>query len=67
MGGPYRDPGGDVRGALEDQGALPTCKEGGDPVEHAGGYISGKEEGSQLGRIYIVEAGFYVEKEGGYL
>ena len=66
LGGPYRDRGRYVRGSLEDVGTLPPRKEGGDPVDHVRGYVFGEEEGPQLSRIDLVEAGFYVEEEGGY-
>ena len=52
---------------MEDQCALPSGKEGGDPVDHLGGYVSGEQEGPELGRTDVVEAGLYVKEEGGYL
>ena len=67
LGGPYRDRGGYAWGTLEDQCSLPSRKEGGDPVDHVGGYVFGEQEGSELGRVDVVEAGLYVEEEGGYL
>ena len=66
MGGPYRDQGGYPRGALEDEGPPPPREEGGNPVDHVGGYVSGEEEGPKPICVDFVEAGFYVEEEGGY-
>ena len=52
---------------MEDECALPSCEEGGDPVNHVRGYVLGEEEGPEFGRIDVVEAGLYVEEEGGHL
>ena len=52
---------------MEDQCALPSRKEAGDPVDHVGGYIFGEQEGPKLGRVDVVEASLYVEEEGGHL
>ena len=65
--GPYRDRGRYVRGALEDEGESPPSEERRDPVDHVRGYVFGKEEGLELGRVDVVEAGLYVEEEGGDL
>ena len=66
LGGPYRDRGRYARGALEDEGTPPPCEEGGNPVDHVGGYVSGEEEGPKPTHVDVVEASFYVEEEGGY-
>ena len=63
--GSYRDRGRYVGDALEDEGAPSPSEERGNPVDHVGGYVFGEEEGSELGRVDIVKAGLYVEKEGG--
>ena len=65
LGGPYRDRGRYVGGALKDEGAPPPSEERGNPVDHVRGYVFGEEEGSELGRVDVVEAGLYVEEEGG--
>ena len=52
---------------MEDECTFPPHEKGGDPVDHVGGYVLGKEEGPKLCRIHVVEAGLYVEEEGGYL
>ena len=52
---------------MEDEGALSSSKEGGDPVDHEGGYLFGEQERPELGCIDIVEAGLYVEEKGGHL
>ena len=64
LGGPYRDRSRYVRRGLEDKGALPPRKEGGNPVDHVRGNAFGEEEGSQFRRIDVIESGFYVEKHG---
>ena len=63
--GSHRDRGRYVGGALEDEGAPSPSEERGDPVDHVRGYVFGEEEGSELGRVDVVEAGLYVEEEGG--
>ena len=50
---------------MEDEGAPSPREERGNPVDHVGGYVFGEEEGSELGRVDIVEAGLYVEEESG--
>ena len=62
--GSYRDRGRYVGGALEDEGAPAPSEARTNPVDHVGGYDSGEEEGSELGRVDIVEAGLYVEEVG---
>ena len=52
-------------GTLEDEGAPSPSEERGNPVDHVGGYVFGMEEGPELGRVDIVEAGLYVVEEGG--
>ena len=52
---------------MKDWGALPPCKEGGDPVDHVREYVLRQEEGPQLRRVDVIKASFYVEEEGGYL
>ena len=54
-------------GTLEDQGALCPSEEERDPVDHLRGYVSGEEEGPKLSCVDVIEAGFYVEEEGGDL
>ena len=51
---------------MQDQGAPSSSQEGGDPVDHVGGYVLGEEEGPKLGRVDVIEAGFYVDEEGGH-
>ena len=63
--GSYLDRGRYVGGALEDECAPSSSEERGNPVDHVGGYVFGEEEGWELGRVDIVEAGFYVKEEGG--
>ena len=65
LGGPYRDRGRYVGGALDDEGAPPPSEERGNPVDHVRGYVFGEEEGPELGCVDVVEAGLYVEEEGG--
>ena len=50
---------------MEDEGAPSLSEEGGNPVDHVGGYVFGQEEGSELGCVDVVEAGLYVEEQGG--
>ena len=65
--GSYRDRGRYVRGALEDEGAPSPREERGNPVDHVGGYVLAEEEGPELGRVDVVQAGLSVEEEGGGL
>ena len=63
-GGPYRAWGGYVGDTLEEESTFPSRQEGGDQVNHVWGYVFGKEEGPELRRIQVVEAGLYFNEEG---
>jgi len=65
--GAYPNRGGDVGGALYDQGTGPFQEKGGHPVDNGGGNVGGQEPGSEDGGVDVVEGGFDVEKEGGGL
>ena len=67
FGGPYRDHGRYAGGTFKDEVTSSSCEEGGDTVDHIGGYVFGEQAGPELRRVDIVKTSFYVEKEGGYL
>ena len=50
---------------MEDESALSFRKEEGDPVDHVGWYIFGKEDGPKPSGIDVVKASFHLEEEGG--
>lgn len=63
MGVAHRAWEGQVREALEDQGADPLRQEGRYPIDYRGRHVGGQESGSEGGGIDVVEATFDVQEE----